>query len=177
MKQQAYNKSVCTRRSRSSDRTVADSPHWRPHQKQQPSQVRRSGGQHKPASEYCIVPLAAPGGGGVDEPPPTPVSTASVHELRERQKRAAFLAVLEAGHGISLLCERHTMQFRHRLHHGVKRGSHRLMGWPIILGCWYNSQPRRGVVLLVALVPRLLSCCQGPTLQTPVVDLLPPKAA
>ena len=74
---------------------------------------RRSGRQHKPAAEYWKVPPAAPG--GLNKPAPTPplqLLSLNVNELRERQKWAAFFAVLQAGpwHVIALQETHHATQ-------------------------------------------------------------------
>ena len=71
------------------------------------------------------------------------------------------------GHGMSILCKRHTMLPRQRLPNGVARGQalppH---GMALILGCWHISQPRRGLVFQ-GLSPSVggLSLCRRPLWQ------------
>ncbi len=88
----------------------------------------------------------------------------NVNGLRERQKQHC-LQSCKLGHGMSLFCKRHTMLPRQRLHNGVERGQarpYRPMGWPIILGCWHISQPRRGLVVqgVPPSVRGLSLCCR-----------------
>ncbi len=75
---------------------------------------RRTGRQHKPAAEYCRSCPCSPWGGSMSPPraPSLQLLSLNVNGLRERQKRAALFAVLQAGpwHVIALQETHHATQ-------------------------------------------------------------------
>ena len=128
---------------------------------------RQAGSTNQPQStgKCPLQPL----GGVLNEPPQTPLYSFCLSTSKGSARGTSGRHCLQScklGHGISLLCKRHTMLPRQRLPHGAERGCYRHMGWPIILGCWHISQPRRGLVVQ-GLTPSLrgLSLCWRPLWQ------------
>ena len=124
-----------------------------------------TGRQHKPAAEYFKVPPAPPG------PPQTPLSTASVSQCQWGPREAETGGILCSPASWAMACHcsvRDTPCYSGRGCPMVKRGGRPYlpMGWPIILGCWHISQPRRGLVVQ-GLFPsvRGLSLCRRPLWQ------------
>ncbi len=72
---------------------------------------RRTGRQHKPAAEYWKMPPAAPWGGSMSHPrPPLYSFCLSMSMVSERGRSGRhYLHSCKLGHGMALLCKRHTM--------------------------------------------------------------------
>ncbi len=106
---------------------------------------RRSGKQHKPAAEYCKVPPAAPVGAQRATPGPPLCSfclSMSAGSERGRSGRQRMKSC-NLGHGMSLLCKRHTLLPRQRLHNNVEGAG------PTAPSFWAaGTSASRGVALL-----------------------------
>ena len=146
-------------------------PPCQPHQQSQLWQPPdgQAGSTNQPQSTGKCP--CSPWGGSMSHPRPPSLQLLSlnVNGLRERQKRAALFAVLQAGpwHVIALQETHHATQAEAAqwCREGAGR-PYRPMGRPVILVCWHVSQPRRGLVVQ-GLSPsvRGLSLCCGPVWQ------------